>query len=129
MTRWIPVLEHERTFRNAHALRDVLPLLLRLTNAFGSNAVVARLLDVDPALVTRWRNGTAEISPDMKRRIVDLQDAFNRAFQVFAPQEAILWLLGSEPFLGGARPLDVLAQKGAAPLIEALAAIEADGYA
>ena len=38
-------------------------------------------------------------------------------------------LVGSEPFFDGARPLDVLVRRGVTPLIEALAAIEADGYA
>jgi hypothetical protein len=33
------------------------------------------------------------------------------------------WLVGNEPFLNGARPIDVLVTRGAAPLIAALAAI------
>jgi uncharacterized protein (DUF2384 family) len=126
---WTPALKQEKHLKNADALRDVFPLFIRLTNAFGSNAEVARLLDVDPAMVSRWRKGTAEISSDMKGRIIDLHDVFNRALQVFRPKHAMLWLVGSEPFFGGARPLDVLVRRGVTPLIEALAAIEADGYA
>jgi hypothetical protein len=39
------------------------------------------------------------------------------------------WLVGNEPFFGGARPIDVLASQGASPLIAALAAIEVTAYA
>jgi hypothetical protein len=39
------------------------------------------------------------------------------------------WLVGNEPLLKGARPVDVLVTRGAAPLIAALVAIEATAYA
>jgi hypothetical protein len=39
------------------------------------------------------------------------------------------WLVGSEPFLDDARPIDILVKDGAAPLIRALHAIEALAYA
>ncbi len=37
----------------------------------------------------------------------------------------MLWLIGSEPFFDGARPLDVLALRGAAPLHASLQGIDA----
>ena len=52
-----------------------------------------------------------------------------RALQIFAPQVATQWLVGHEPFLNEARPIDVLARRGAAPLIGALDAIAAGAYA
>lgn len=129
MTAWTPVLEKLAEPKNAEALTNVGQLLDRLAVAFASNATVASMLDVDAAMVTRWRKHGAEISPQMRARIIDLHDTLNRALQVLRPRQAILWLFGSEPFLGGARPIDVLARKGAAPLIEALAGIESGGYA
>ncbi len=39
------------------------------------------------------------------------------------------WLVGQEPFLDGSRPIDVLAIRGVAPLIEALDGIDAGAYA
>ena len=129
MAIWTPVLEKIQEPKNAGALMDVGQLLDRLAEAFGSSGIVARLLDVDAAMITRWRKESAQISPEMRGRIIDLHDVLNRAFQIFRPRQAIMWLFGSEPFFGGARPIDVLARRGAAPLIEALAGIESGAYA
>jgi uncharacterized protein (DUF2384 family) len=113
--------------KDARALADVRPLLTRMVSAYGHNPM-ARLLDVDPAMVTRWKRG-AKISPAMSHRILDLHAVLARALQVFAPDVATQWLVGHEPFLNEARPVDVLAVRGAAPLIEALDAIAASAYA
>jgi len=52
-----------------------------------------------------------------------------RLLSLMVPGAAMLWLEGSEPFLDGARPIDVLAIDGPAPLLEALAAIQQGGFA
>ena len=65
----------------------------------------------------------------MRGRVVDLHDVLNRALLVFPADIAVLWLFGSEPFLDGKRPIDVLTIRGAAPLIDALRNIEAGAYA
>jgi len=124
---WTPTIERPEEPSNPSALSDVHPLLDRMIEAY-SAATVARLLDVNAAMVTRWTKG-GPISPEMTARILDLHAVISRAFQVFQPRHAMLWLLGSEPLLGGARPLDVLALRGAAPLIQALHGIEAGAYA
>lgn len=113
--------------RNPAALSDVHPLLASLVDAF-SAATIVRLLDVDPAIMTRWMKD-APISAEMAARILDLHAVLSRAFQVFHPRHAMLWLLGSEPFFDGARPIDILALRGAAPLIQALQGIGAGAYA
>jgi len=113
--------------KDPRALADVQPLLARLVAAYGHNPI-ARLLDVDAAMVTRWNRG-AKISPAMTQRILDLHAVLARALQVFAPETATQWLVGHEPFLNEARPIDVLAVRGAAPLIEALDAIASGAYA
>lgn len=124
---WIPTLESTEEPRDASALGDIHPLVARLVDAFGA-AFVARILDVDRAMVTRWMRGT-KISSEMAGRILDVHAVFSRAFQVFQPQHAMLWMLGNEPFFNGARPIDMLALRGSAPLIEALNGIEAGAYA
>jgi hypothetical protein len=53
----------------------------------------------------------------------------SRMLSLMTPETAILWLQGSEPFLGGARPVDVLALDGRSPLLAALGAIEQGGFA
>jgi hypothetical protein len=53
----------------------------------------------------------------------------SRMLSLMTPEAALLWLQGSEPFLGGARPVDVLAIDGSVPLLDALGAIEQGGFA
>lgn len=112
----------------AATLADVHPLLARIVEALGANAA-ARLLGADRAQVSRWRAGTEAISAEMGRRIVDLHDILTRALRVFDREAAALWLVGSEPLLGGARPIDVLVLQGAAPVIAALDGIMQGVYA
>jgi hypothetical protein len=63
-------------------------------------------------MITRWRRG-AKISPVMSRRVLDLHAVLARALQIFAPEVVTDWLVGHEPFLNDARPIDVLAVRGA----------------
>ncbi|HMF29552.1 MAG TPA: hypothetical protein VKE42_12310, partial [Candidatus Cybelea sp.] len=120
---WSPLIDPFVTPKHPEALADVHQLLNQLVEAYGHNAV-ARLLDVDAAMITRWRRG-AKISPLMSRRVLDLHAVLTRALQIFAPEVATEWLVGHEPFLNDARPIDVLGVRGAAPLIEALDGIAA----
>jgi len=125
--RWSPLIDPLAKPKDAQALTDVRPLLSRLVEAYGHN-VLARLLDVDASMLTRWKGG-ANISSDMSHRILDVHTVLVHALQVFAPEVATQWLVGHEPFLNDARPIDVLAVRGAGPLIEALDAIAAGAYA
>jgi uncharacterized protein (DUF2384 family) len=65
----------------------------------------------------------------MAKRVMDLHDVLTRALQVFQPRTAVEWLVGNEPFLDHARPIDVLVSRGSAPLIDALEGIDSAGYA
>ncbi len=112
----------------ADALSDVRPLLVRIVDALGTNAA-ARVLGVDRALVSRWGRGAETIGVEMGRRIVDLNDIFTRILRVYSREAAALWLVGSEPLLGGARPIDVLVMEGAAPVIRAIDGIMQGAYA
>ncbi|MBV8372303.1 MAG: hypothetical protein JOY69_03505 [Candidatus Eremiobacteraeota bacterium] len=114
--------------KDPSALADAGPLLQRLIDAFGQNAV-ARLLNVNNATVARWRARQRKMDPEHTKRVIDLHDVLNRAFQVFAPETAMRWLVGAEPFLDHKRPVDVLVLEGAAPLVAALDAIDATAYA
>jgi uncharacterized protein (DUF2384 family) len=107
---------------------DVRPLLARIVAALGTNAT-GRLLGADRAQVSRWGAGTEPVGSEMGRRIVDLHDILTRALRLYNREAAALWLAGSEPLLGGARPIDVLALEGAAPVIRTLDAIAQGAYA
>jgi uncharacterized protein (DUF2384 family) len=128
MSSWMPALERLDEPENPAALQDLVPLLRRLVAAFGASTVAA-LLGVNRSMVTRWRSGKSSISEEMGDRIINLHDIFTRAFQIFRPNTAVMWLMGSEPYFNGARPLDVLVTRGAAPLIEALGGIDSGAYA
>lgn len=52
-----------------------------------------------------------------------------RLLALMTPQAALLWLEGSEPFFGGARPIAVLAIDGPGPVFDALDCLEQGGYA
>jgi uncharacterized protein (DUF2384 family) len=108
-------------------LADVRPLLARIVAALGTNAT-ARVLGVDRAQVSRW-SGTETIGAEMGRRIVDLHDVLTRILRVFEREAAAMWLVGAEPLLGGARPIDVLVLEGAAPVVRAIDGIMQGAYA
>lgn len=104
------------------------PLLNRIINALGTNAA-ARLLGADRAQVSRWTSRKESIGAEMARRIIDVHDVFTRILRVYEREAAAMWLVGSEPLLGGARPIDVLVIEGAAPVIRAIDAIAQGAYA
>lgn len=126
--RWIPVAGAIQLRPSADALADVRPLLTRIVEALGTNAA-ARVLGVDRAQVSRWGRGKESIGAEMGRRIVDLHDILTRILRVYGREAAAMWLVGSEPLLGGARPIDVLAMEGAAPVIRAIDGIMQGAYA
>jgi len=125
---WIPTAKTVVLRQSAESLADVTPLLARVVEALGTNAA-ARLLGVDRAQVSRWSAGKDSISAEMGRRIVDLHDVLTRILRVYGREAAAIWLLGSEPLLGGARPIDVLVLEGAAPVIRAIDGIAEGAFA
>ncbi len=125
---WTVAVQEIHPPEHPEALSSVRPLLDRLLEAFGPRPL-AVLLGVDHATVVNWRSGHRRVSAEMSKRIIDVHDLMNRALQVFQPDTAMRWLVGNEPFLDYARPIDVLALRGIAPLIGALDSIEAGAYA
>jgi uncharacterized protein (DUF2384 family) len=128
MATWsLPIL-HIDPPKNPGALSDVVPLLERLVSAFGTRQL-ARLLAVEAGTVSNWIARRRNISHDLAKRIMDLHDVLTRALQIYGPRTAMDWLVGSEPYLDHARPIDVLVSRGSGPLIEALEGIDSGGYA
>jgi uncharacterized protein (DUF2384 family) len=79
--------------------------------------------------VSRWGAGAEPVSAEMGRRIVDLHDVLTRILRVYSRNAASMWLVGSEPLFGGARPIDVLVIEGASPVIRAIDGISQGAYA
>lgn len=99
----------------------------RVVRALGSNNVAA-LLGVTRSQPSRWRTGEEQMSPINRARLADLDHVLNRLLQVLWPEEASDWLSARNPHLGG-RPIDVLALRGAGPVIEAIDALAQGAYA
>ena len=116
---WCANLRPADDFERPEALADATPLLMRLLNALGDDAV-SRLLDVPRTAILRWRNGSA-IEPAAVTRVLDMHDAFTRALQVFEPDVAIAWFREPEPYFYGATPLEVMDSRGLAPILDVLA--------
>lgn len=125
---WKPVVTTVMLLASADTLSDVRPLLKRIVDALGTNAA-ARLLGADRAQVSRWGAETESIGAEMGRRIVDLHDVLTRILRIYNRDAAAMWLVGSEPLLAGARPIDVLTSEGAAPVIRAIDGIMQGAYA
>lgn len=111
----------------APALFEVPAEVERAVAALGSNAV-ADLLGVSRSQPSRWRRGEERISPTNRARLTDLDHVLNRLLQALWPEEASAWLTAHNPHLG-ARPVDVLALRGAGPVIEAIDALAQGAYA
>ena len=124
---WVPAETRVVLKPAASGLANVTPLLMRIVDALGTNAA-GRLLGADRAQVSRWSAGTEAIGYEMGRRIVDLHDFLTRIMRVCPREMAALWLTGSEPLLGGARPIDVLVTEGAASVIRAIDGIAQGAY-
>lgn len=125
---WVPTAKVVILRQSASALADVTPLLVRVIEALGTNAA-ARLLGADRAQVSRWNAGLEPIGSEMGRRIVDLHDVLTRILRVYGREAAAMWLVGSEPLLGGARPIDILVLEGASPVIRAIDGIAEGAFA
>jgi uncharacterized protein (DUF2384 family) len=124
---WIPTAKVVILRQSADALADISPLLARVVEALGTNAA-ARMLGADRAQVSRWTARTESIGSEMGRRIVDLHDVLTRILRVYTREAAAMWLVGSEPLLGGARPIDILVLEGAAAVIRAIDGISQGAY-
>jgi len=126
--RWSPAAATVVLLPAADSLTDVRPLLARIVEALGTNAA-ARLLNADRAQISRWNAKKESISAEMGRRIVDFHDILTRILLVYPREAASMWLVGAEPLLGGARPIDVLVTEGAAPVVRAIDGLAQGAYA
>jgi uncharacterized protein (DUF2384 family) len=125
---WIvPVLKIDPP-TNPMALADLVPLLARLIAAFGTKPV-AELLDVDEGMLEPWMARRQKIEYDIAKRVLALHEVMTRALQIHQARTAMDWLVGNDPFLNHARPIDVMVLRGSAPLIEALEAFDSGGFA
>jgi putative toxin-antitoxin system antitoxin component (TIGR02293 family) len=90
---------------------------------------LAKLLGVTKSQPTRWRQGSERPSPQVARRLVDLEHIWVRALQLWDEDTARVWLQSPNAFLDHARPIDVLELRGASEVLDALDAAYSGAYA
>lgn len=95
-----------------------------LINALGTATKVADFLTVSRPLLSKWRAGTASPSPAQAGLVVDLDYVVTRGSLIYPPQVIGDWLVGHDPYLEGARPIDVLHLRGIHEVLPALASLE-----
>jgi hypothetical protein len=93
----------------------------------GSQARVARALGVSPSRVSRWLR-TEDPDPANRRKVEGLEFILARALTFMAPETAIKWLQGSEPFLGFRAPIEYLAEGRVREVLAALDGFQAGSF-
>lgn len=95
----------------------------------GGTRAAARALRVAPSQVSRWSSGEARPAPDQARRLLDLDHVIAQAQLLWATDELVRdWLTSHNSHLG-ARPIDVVDRHGSGPVVDAIRAELAGGYA
>lgn len=64
--------------------------------------------------------GHRELTPEGAKRLLEIDACLLRVMRIWEAKAATDWLRGSNDYLDGARPLDVLVQRGPAEVNEAL---------
>jgi DNA-binding transcriptional regulator YiaG len=100
-----------------------------LRGTFGSQSVLAVILNVDRSSVTRWLHGEDAPDPKNEERITALRYVMARLQKIFRTEAAIAWLKGMNAHLAHQRPLDLLREGRVAEVISAIEQTEAGSYA
>ncbi|MHB8246991.1 MAG: hypothetical protein ACYDGN_16915 [Acidimicrobiales bacterium] len=93
------------------------------------NRRAAALLGVAESQPSRWRKALEVPSSQVAPMLVDLDHIIARLQLIWDEEVIGDWLEGTNTFLDGARPIDVLRVNGSVPVLEAIEAEAAGAYA
>jgi uncharacterized protein (DUF2384 family) len=99
-----------------------------LSRDFRSQRLLAELLGIAPAQITRWRRGQ-EIDETDARRVDLLELVMSSLMRLYSSEVAELWLLGLNPHLADRRPIDLVRAGRAHELLDAIAQERAGSFA
>jgi uncharacterized protein (DUF2384 family) len=99
-----------------------------LSEDFRSQRLIAELLGIAPAQITRWRRGQ-EIDEIDARRVELLELVMSSLLRLYSPEVAELWLLGLNPHLADRRPIDLVRTGRSHELLEAISLEQAGSFA
>lgn len=88
-------------------------------------AVVVGLIGLRASVLRRYLEAGIV---NEERFASELAVVMARATQLWPLETAVMWMTGYEPFLDGARPIDVLRTRGPQELLDALDAVAAGVY-
>ena len=100
-----------------------------LIDTVGGVNKLAKTLGVSPSQPSRWKTGQEVPSPDVAAKLLDLDHVIALAVQTWHPAVVMDWMTTGNGFLEGARPIDVLLQRGSAEVIDTLKANLSGAYA
>ncbi|HSM33683.1 MAG TPA: helix-turn-helix domain-containing protein [Anaerolineae bacterium] len=102
--------------------------LVSLVEDMGSQAQVARALDVDRSRVSRW---LADEEPDRENllKLEAVEFVLSRLRSTYQRSTAMKWLFGFNAHLGNARPIDLLTRGRVSDVLRAIEADETGAYA
>lgn len=100
-----------------------------LIDHLGGVNSVARTLGVSNSQPSRWKDGTERPGFEAAKRLLGLDYVLAFALLVWEEPVALEWLESANSFLDGARPIDVLAERGPREVVEALDAAYNGAYA
>lgn len=93
------------------------------------NGRTAELLGVSKSQPSRWKTAAEVPAPVTASRLIDLDAVLAKLVLLWDRSLADAWLTGSNPYLDGARPIDVLAMAGAADVLRAIDEEASGAYA
>lgn len=105
-------------------------IVLRLDSvrrAFRSDAEIAAALDVDPAQLSRWKQGQAP-DPDNADRLAGLDAVVQMLADYLSPSRLRKWLRGPNVHLDNRSPLVMLRRGELAAVIGAVQALKSGVY-
>jgi transcriptional regulator with XRE-family HTH domain len=89
---------------------------------------VAELLDTTPQTVSRWQVGKADPQPDHLGRLLKLEWLATQLSELFAADEARLWLYSHHKLLDGERPVDLIRDGRVAEVLELIDQLKDSAY-
>lgn len=111
-----------------HATDRTVMMLDRLRWIFGSDAELARALDVDPAQTSRWRRGQEPSEPAWDR-LVDLFAVVCKLEGFYSAAHLRVWLESVNAHLADRSPLYLIRRGDTGAVVSAIHAIKAGAYA
>jgi Protein of unknown function (DUF2384) len=91
-----------------------------LVSVLGGATQLAEIVQVNRSQPSRWMNGQERPGATAAPLLIDLEHVIARARLVWGETAAATWMVSSNSYLEGARPVDVLQLSGSAPVLEAL---------